>query len=119
MNNIHPLLKEFFTPRDDYENAIRIHCPTATERNELLELARQTITEEFNSHGIEVISEEDRDYLFFIWRRDHMWAGGEPVAGLGFDAYDYANENTYEFYEFMAIITPFFDGDLEGLGDLM
>ena len=119
MKEMHPLLKEFFTPRNDYMDSIRIHCATEEDRCGLVELAKSVVDCEFNTSSIDSITQEDADYLYFFWRYGSSWLYGYPKDGFGFDAFSWAHDRTYEFVEFMALVSCAMEDDIEGVGDLL
>lgn len=119
MNTTHPLLKEFFTVRDDFENSIRIHCPTEEDRRGLVELTKTVVQGDFNTSEIDIIRPEDRDYVYFFWRSVSTWALGSPATGVGFDAFNWPNDTTYEFAEFMNIINCDMPDEIDGVSDLL
>lgn len=114
---MHPLLKEFFTTRENYENNIRIHCPTKETRQGLLELAKANF-ETFNTNELVHFGVGDIDYVYFFWRYLPAWTR-EPHNCPGFDAFGVPNQNTYEFEEFMAIISCDVTDDVDSMEEIL
>jgi hypothetical protein len=113
---MHPLLNDFLTPRLDYENSIRVHCPERGQRVALVDLVHKYIPD---FHENDTIDPEpgDENFVYFFCR--DFGDDEEHGPGLGFDAYNHANSRTYNFDDF--VVRLGYDevdddiGDMEGV----
>lgn len=114
---MHPLLDEFFNYTCSKSSAIRVHCVTKEERLELRNFVAQYFPTFFDEY---IVADPSQYYYhtYFFWDRSMYDDDNGTQTRIGFNSYNYGNENSYEFAEFMAIVScPMEDDitDMEGL----
>ena len=114
---MHPLLYEFFDNECRREDAIRIHCALPEERAALRDLAAQYQTGFSDKYLMDqkyFRPEDSVHHNYFFW--DTNMVGDIPH--FGFNGYAFANEHTYEFKEFMSLISDG-DDDIADMEDIL